>query len=107
MRTFNKQGVGTHLVLGNTMTSWFVSTTRPLPKSQGDVEWLLFPCATEEEAKEHASKALVRGMRIEAGTVPGIEPRVRIGGPAAHHWAQSSNPESIMGLRLRLAAFAV
>ena len=107
MRTLNEQGAWTHLVLGNTMTSWFVSTTRPLPESQGDVEWLLLPCATEEEAKEHASKALVRGMRIEAGTVPGIEPRVRIGGHAAHHWAQSSNPESIMGLRLRLAAFAV
>jgi hypothetical protein len=89
------------------MASWFVSTTRPLPGSRGDVEWLLLPCATEEEAKEHASRALVRGMRIVAGTVPGIEPRVRIGGPAAHHWAQSSNADSIMGLRMRLASFAV
>ncbi len=53
------------------MTSWFVSTTRPLPESEGDVEWLLTACATEEEAKEHASKALGRGMRIEAGTIPG------------------------------------
>jgi hypothetical protein len=92
--------------LGAEMTAWFVSTTRPLPKSEGDVEWLLIPFATEEEAKEHASKALVRGMRIEAGTSPGIEPRVRIGWPAAHHWAQSSNAGAIMGLLGRLSEFA-
>ena len=88
------------------MTSWFVSTTRRRLEAEGDVEWLLLPCETEEEAKEHASQALVRGMRIEAGTVPGIEPRVRIGGPAAHHWAQSSNAGSIMGLLRRLSEFA-
>ncbi|MGA7196289.1 hypothetical protein [Roseiarcus sp.] len=88
------------------MISWFVSTTRPMRESEGDVEWLLLPCATEEEAKEHASRALVRGMRIEAGTIPGIEPRVRIGGPAAHHWAQSSNAGAIKGLLRRLSEFA-
>lgn len=88
------------------MTSWFVSATRPLVEGQGDVEWLLLPCATEDEAKEHASRALVKGMRIEAGTIPGIEPRVRIGGPAAHHWAQSSNSAAIMGLLRRLSEFA-
>jgi hypothetical protein len=87
------------------MISWFVSTTRPLSGSGDDVEWILTTCATEEEAKVHASKALVRGFRIEAGTVPGVEPRIRIGWPAAHHWAQSSNGEAIMSLRHRLAAF--
>jgi hypothetical protein len=87
------------------MTSWFVSTTRRRLEPEGDVEWLLLPCETEEEAKEHASRALVRGMRIEAGTVPGIEPRVRIGWPAAHHWAQSSNAGAIMGLLRRLSEF--
>jgi hypothetical protein len=93
-------------VLGAAMTSWFVSTTRPLPDSGGDVEWLLTACATEEEAKEHASKALGRGMRIEAGTVPGIEPSVRIGWPASHHWAQPSNGQAIMGLLRKLREFA-
>ena len=92
--------------MGAAMTSWFVSTTRPLPDSGGDVEWLLTACATEEEAKEHASKALGRGMRIEAGTVPGIEPSVRIGWPASHHWAQSSNGQAIMGLLRKLREFA-
>ena len=67
--------------MGAEMTAWFVSTTRPLPKSEGDVEWLLMPFATEEEAKEHASKALVRGMRIEAGTIPGSNPGSGSGGP--------------------------
>jgi hypothetical protein len=90
---------------GAAMTSWFVSTTRPLSGSQDDVEWILTARATEEEAKQHASKALVRGFRIEAGTVPGVEPPVRIAWPAAHHWAQSSNGEAIMSLRNRLAAF--
>ncbi len=89
------------------MTLWFVSKTRPQPGVQGHVEWLLTACATEDEAKALASTFLGRGFRIEAGTVPGIEPQVRIAGPAAHHWAQSSNSRAIMGLRKRLEAFAV
>ena len=92
---------------GYEMTLWFVSNTRPQPGLQGHVEWLLTACATEDEAKALASTYLVRGFRVEAGTVPGIEPRVRIAGPAAHHWAQSSNSRAIMGLRERVAAFAV
>ena len=88
------------------MTSWFVSTTRSAPGSHYGVEWLLVPCRTEDEAKAFASQALARGLRIEAGTVPGIEPHVRIGWQAAHHWAQSSNADFIMSLRQRLAAFA-
>ena len=86
------------------MTSWFVSTTRP-SGARDTIEWILTAYETEEEAKAHASKALVRGFRIEAGTVPGIEPRIRIGGSDAHHWAQSSNAEAIMSLRQRLASF--
>ena len=88
------------------MTSWFVSTTRSAPGSHYGFEWLLIPCRTEDEAKAFASRALARGLRIEAGTVPGIEPPVRIDWRAAHHWAQSSNADSIMSLRQRLAAFA-
>jgi len=85
------------------MTAWFVSTTRSVP---GGVEWLLSACATEEEAKSVAAKALARALRVEAGTVPGIEPRVRIGARTAHQWAQSSSENAIMGLRRRLATFA-
>jgi hypothetical protein len=88
------------------MTSWFVSATRPLPGTYDDIEWLLTACSTEDEAKALASKALVRGMRVEAGTVPGVEPKVRIDRLEAHHWAQSSNGDAIMGLRRRLASFA-
>ena len=88
------------------MTSWFVSTTRSAPGSHYGFEWLLIPCRTEDEAKAFASRALARGLRIEAGTVPGIEPPVRIDWRAAHHWAQSSNADLIMSLRQRLAAFA-
>lgn len=85
------------------MASWFVSTTRRIGS---DVEWLLMCCATEEEAKARASEALVRGLRVEAGTIPGIEPEVRMGWRAAHAWAQSSNPGAIMSLRRRLGIFA-
>ena len=85
------------------MASWFVSTTRRVGQ---DVEWLLTTCATEDEAKARASEALIRGLRVEAGTIPGVEPRKRIGCRAAHDWAQSSNAGAIMSLRRRLDVFA-
>ncbi len=62
--------------------------------------------ATDSEAKACASEALIRGLRVEAGTLPGVEPEVRIGWRAAHHWAQSSNAGSIMSLRRHLNMFA-
>ena len=85
------------------MPSWFVSTIRAV----GDeVEWLLTPCETEDEAKACASRSLARGLRVEAGTLPGVEPRARIGWRAAHRWAQSSNAGSIISMRRRLGEFA-
>src|SRR5271157_37582 len=54
------------------MPSWFVSTIRAV----GDeVEWLLTPCETEDQAKACAARSLARGLRVEAGTLPGVEPR--------------------------------
>ena len=85
------------------MASWFVSTTRPVGN---EVEWLLTPHASEEEARVFASSAILRGLRVEAGTAPGVEPRVRIGWRAANHWAHEPHENSIMGLRRRLAGFA-
>ncbi len=85
------------------MAKWFVSTTRPVG---ADVEWVLTACETEDEAKACASKALIRGLKVEAGAVPGSGQRTRIGWRAAHDWAQSSNDGSIMSLRRRLGAFA-
>jgi hypothetical protein len=86
------------------MYSWFVSTTRAMGQ---EIEWLLTPHATEDAAKAFASRALVNGLRVEAGTIPGIEPKIRIGWRAAHHWAQSSNSNAIVGLRTRVARFAL
>jgi hypothetical protein len=85
------------------MTSWFVSTTRQVEKG---VEWRLTPHASEEEARKFASHALIRGLRVEAGTVPGQRPAVRIGWKGARLWAQGDDDNTIMGLRRRLAAFA-
>jgi hypothetical protein len=85
------------------MTSWFVSTTRQAGRES---EWLLIACANEDAARRVASEALARGLRVEAGTVPGIEPKVRIGWRAAHHWAQSANDGAIMSLKRRLSEFA-
>jgi hypothetical protein len=85
------------------LTAWFVSTTRRIGD---DVEWMLTSCATEGEAKALAEKALMRGLRVEAGTVPGVEPRARIGSRAARPWTQASKEGSIMDLRRRLAEFA-
>src|SRR5271169_5316063 len=86
------------------MYSWFVSTTRAMGQ---DIEWLLTPHTSEDAAKAFASRALVRGLRVEAGTIPGIEPKVRIGSRTAHHWAQSSNSRAIMGLRTQVANFVL
>ena len=86
------------------MPSWFVSTTRTLGQ---EIEWLLTPHTSEEAAKAFASGALVRGLRVEAGTIPGIEPKVRINWRTAYHWAQSSNSKAIMGLRTQVANFAL
>jgi hypothetical protein len=85
------------------LTSWFVSTTRAIGK---EVEWMLTPHASEEDARAFASSAIRRGLRVEAGTVPGVEPKVRIDWCAAYHWAQHRNENSIMGLQRRLAGFA-
>jgi hypothetical protein len=71
-----------------------------------EVEWQLTPLACEEDARRFASGAILRGLRVEAGTIPGIEPKVRIGWRSAHHWAQGPSENSIMGLKRRLAAFA-
>ena len=89
------------------MSKWFVSTTRTIGAgSAKEIEWLLTPCASEEAAKEFAVKAIVRGLRVEAGTVPGVEPKVRLGWRAAHHWAQSSNQNAVVNLQRRLFEFA-
>ena len=86
------------------MPSWFVSTTRALGQ---EIEWLLTPHTCEDAAKAFASRALARGLRVEAGTTPGIEPKVRIGWRTAHHGAQSSNAKAIIGLRTQVANFAL
>ncbi|HTR13472.1 MAG TPA: hypothetical protein VMI72_09540 [Roseiarcus sp.] len=85
------------------MSAWFVSTTRPRGQ---EVEWSLTPCASEDEAKALALTAIARGLRVEAGTAPGVLPRSRIGWRAAHHWARSEKPGSIVDLKRRLAEFA-
>ena len=89
------------------MNSWFISTTRTSRAgSRKEVEWLLTSCPTEHAAKEIAVKAIVRGLRVEAGTIPGVEPKIRVGWRAAHHWAQSSNQDAIANLHRRLFEFA-
>ena len=64
--------------------------------------FLIAPFARIASAKAFSSSALARGLRVEAGTLPGIEPKLRMGWRAAHHWAQSSNERAIMNLNKRL-----
>jgi hypothetical protein len=88
------------------MSFWFVSTTRPYVRgSRQEADWRLTECTSEQAAKEIASRALIDGLRVEAGTMPGVEPKVRVGWPAAHRWAQSSNEGAIMSLQRRLVEF--
>lgn len=85
------------------MTGWFVSTTRA---AGADVEWLLEEWASEEEARVFAFEAIVRGLRVEAGTVPGVAPRRRIDWTQARNWASASTEGTLVDLSRRLAQFA-
>jgi hypothetical protein len=86
--------------------TWFVSTTKRMDGAGGGVEWCLDVCETEDEAKALAAEAIVRGLRVEAGTAPGVEPRVRIGWRTSREWARQPDDRGIMSLRRRLADFA-
>ena len=70
------------------MNKWFVGTVNRLPgQPQLSFIWVMEEFATEAAARCYAKDALIRGLRVEAGTLPEIRPGIRIGWREAADWA--------------------
>src|SRR5271157_5319434 len=75
--------------------TWFVSTAE---RSPGEPHfafiWTMAEFETEAAARRYAKDALNRGLRVEAGTLPG--PQVHVPWPKAAAWAASgeTGPQS-------------
>ena len=70
------------------METWFVSTVKRSPgEPRFAFIWTMAEFETEAAARRYAKDALKRGLRVEAGTLPG--PQVRIPWREAVAWAGS------------------
>jgi hypothetical protein len=70
------------------VNTWFVGTANRLPReAQFSFIWTMAEFETEAAARRYAKDALNRGLRVEAGTLPG--PQVRIRWREAVSWAAS------------------
>lgn len=73
------------------MLRWYVATTQRAAGAQGfGIIWTAEEFDCESEAQAYAASALARGLRVEAGTLPGIAPACRISWRDAMNWAQST-----------------
>jgi hypothetical protein len=71
------------------VNTWFVGTASRLPgEAQFRFIWSLQEFENETAARRYAKDALNKGLRVEAGTLPG--PRIRIPWREAAAWAASS-----------------
>jgi hypothetical protein len=72
------------------MKKWFVSTARKLREDQRfDVIWTTQRFRDEDEAKRFAAEILLRGQRVEAGTLLDGEYKVCVPWSKARKWANS------------------
>ena len=71
------------------MDTWFVGTVNRSPgEAQFSFIWSMHEFENETAARHYAKAALNRGLRVEAGTLPG--PQIRIPWRKAAVWAVSS-----------------
>jgi hypothetical protein len=74
------------------VNTWFVGTVNRL---QGEPRfsfiWTMQEFATEAAARRYAKDALNKGLRVEAGTLPEIQPEVRIRWRDAADWVASEH----------------
>jgi hypothetical protein len=77
------------------VNTWFVSTVNRLPGNRNfSLIWAMEEFATEAAARRYAKDALNLGLRVEAGTLSEIEPKVRIHWREAADWAASGEAAS-------------
>ena len=70
--------------------TWFVSTAaRPPGEPHFALIWTMAEFETEAAARRYAKEALSRGLRVEAGTLPG--PQVHVPWRKAVAWAASAD----------------
>ena len=71
------------------MKTWFVSVLH-FPSDGAYYETIRTASEFENEnqAKRFAASALARGSEVEAGTLPGVVPKVRIYRQGAREWAR-------------------
>src|SRR5271157_6451422 len=80
---------------GGDVNTWFVSTVNRLPgEQQFSFIWSMEEFESEIAARRYAKDALNKGLRVEAGTLPG--PQVHVPWPKAAAWAASgeTGPQS-------------
>ncbi len=71
------------------MNTWFVATVNRLPgEAHFSFIWSMQEFESESAAGRYAKDALNKGLRVEAGTLPG--PQIRIPWREAAAWAASS-----------------
>jgi len=72
------------------MCTWYVSTSKKSDESRDyGLIWIAEDFDSEEEARAFASSVLSTGVRVEAGTLPGVWPTVRVSWRRAQEWALS------------------
>lgn len=73
------------------MLSWYVAKSRRLVEGNiFDVIWEAEDFESEEAARAYASRELQKGQRMEAGTLPGVSPPVRVCWREVGAWALAS-----------------
>jgi hypothetical protein len=69
------------------VNTWFVSTVHRLPGKTLSFIWGMREFESESAARHYAKVALNNGLQVEAGTLPEIQPQVRVAREDAMAWA--------------------
>ena len=70
------------------MNTWFVSTVNKAPgQPHFSFIWAMQEFESESAARRYAKDALNQGLRVEAGTLAGMRPEVRVCWREAVDWA--------------------
>ena len=77
------------------MNTWFVSTVNRAPgEPHFSFIWAMQEFERESAARRYAKDALNQGLRVEAGTLAGIQPEVRVCWREAVDWVASEETGS-------------
>jgi hypothetical protein len=70
------------------VNTWFVSIVNKAPRQRHfSFNWAMQEFESESAARRYAKDALNQGSRVEAGTLAGIRPEVRVCWREAVDWA--------------------